>query len=79
MSGPFDFGPQSPIGARPQPAARLLIDFFSRFVATFLAVLLAGGLLLIGVRFYVRWEIARVVEGIDKGLKDLGKPLPNKK
>jgi hypothetical protein len=79
MSGPFDFGDQTTVGARRQPAARFVIDFVSRFFATFFAVLLAGALLLVGVRYYIRWEIERGVEAIERGLKDLGKPLPNKK
>ncbi len=36
------------------------------FSATFAAVLLAGLLLLIGVRLYVQWSIADALKGADK-------------
>lgn len=49
--------------------ARSLGTWLSRFTATFLGVVLGGGLLLVGVHEYARWRINQVGEAATRSLE----------
>ena len=65
-TSPFEFG-DMPNKRRGVSYGAL---FMSNFVSTFLAVLLAGGLLLLGLQSYLRWSIQEGTQGIVTHFKE---------
>jgi|GEM_PF-3911164 len=61
MSSPFEFTDTPSRGRSRHPAGPSWLHSFS---ATFAAVLLAGILLLLGIRFYVMWSVRDALERV---------------
>jgi len=61
---------------RPSGLAELCSRTFAAFVGTFFGVLLAGVVLLLGVRWYLHWSVASTVEEMNRKLEEDRKANP---